>query len=55
MCIEKIKCLLVASYGLSRINEIVYTLEAKQHIVCGYIEYVYLPNDNNVVLICSKE
>ncbi|MGN1337090.1 MAG: hypothetical protein ACI4WW_01265 [Candidatus Coprovivens sp.] len=47
--------MLVELYGLSRINEIVNTLEAKQHIVCGCIEYVYLPNDNNVVLICSKE
>lgn len=55
MNIEKIKCLLVEPYELPKEIEIENTLEAKQHLVGGYIECVYLPNDNNVVLICNEE
>ena len=52
---EKIKCLLVEPYELPKEIEIENTLEAKQNLVGGYIECVYLPNDNNVVLICNEE
>lgn len=52
---EKIKCLLVEPYELPKEIEIDNTLEAKQKIVGGYIECVYLPNDNSVVLICNEE
>ena len=52
---EKIKCLLVEPYKLPKEIEIDNTLEAKQEIVGGWIECVYLPNDNSVVLICNEE
>lgn len=52
---EKLKCLLVKPYELPEVIEIENTLEAKQNLVGGYIECVYLPNDNNVVLICNEE
>ena len=55
MNIVKIKCLLVEPYKLPKEIEIENTLEAKQHLVGGYIECVYLPNDNSVVLICNEE
>ena len=38
-----------------KIMNIENTLEAKQEIVGGYIECVYLPNDDSVVLICNEE
>ncbi len=52
---NKLKCLLVKPYELPKVIEIDNTLEAKQELVGGYIECVYLPNDNNVVLICNEE
>ena len=52
---DKIKCLLVEPYELPKEIEIDNTLEAKQELVGGYIECVYLPNDDNVVLICNEE
>lgn len=52
---KKIKGLLVRPYELPEEIEIDNTLEAKQEIVGGYIECVYLPNDNSVVLICNEE
>ncbi len=52
---NKLKCLLVKPYKLPEVIEIDNTLEAKQELVGGYIECVYLPNDNNVVLICNEE
>ena len=52
---KKIKCLLVEPYELPREIEIENTLEAEQEIVGGYIECVYLQNDNDVVLICNRE
>ena len=52
---EKIKGLLVKPYELPEEIEIENTLEAKQHLVGGYIECVYLPNDESVVLICNEE
>ena len=52
---EKIKGLLVKPYELPVEIEIDNTLEAKQHLVGGYIECVYPSNDNNVVFICNEE
>jgi len=50
-----LKGLLVRPYELPEEIEIENTLEAKQHLVGGYIECVYLPNDESVVLICNEE
>ena len=52
---ERIKGLLIKPYELPKEIEIENTLEAKQEIVGGYIECVYPPNDENVVLICNEE
>ena len=52
---EKIKCLLVKPYELPEEIEIDNTLEAKQKLVGGYIEQVFLPKDDSVVLICNEE
>ena len=52
---SKLKCLLVKPYELPEVIEIDNTLEAKQELVGGCIECVYLPNDNDVVLICNEE
>ena len=52
---EKVKGLLVEPYELPKEIEIDNTLEAKQELVGGYIECVYLPNDDSVVLICNEE
>ena len=52
---NKLKCLLVKPDELPQEIEIDNTLEAKQKIVGGYIECVYLPNDDSVVLICNEE
>ena len=52
---EKIVGLLVKPYELPEKIEIENTLEAKQLLVGGYIECVYLPNDESVVLICNEE
>ena len=53
--IEKIKCLLVEPYELPKDIEIDNTLEAKQHLVGGYIECLYPSNDDSVVFICNEE
>ncbi len=55
MLIEKLKCLLVEPYKLPVEIEIENTLEAKQHLVGGYIECVYPTNDDSVVFICNEE
>lgn len=52
---NKLKCLLVEPYKLPKVIEIDNTLETKQELVGGYIECAYLPNDDNVVLICNEE
>lgn len=52
---KRIKCLLVEPYKLPKLIEIENILEAKQNIVGGYIEVVYLPSDNDVLLICNEE
>ena len=52
---DKIKCLLVEPYELPKEIIIDNTLEAKQIIVGGDIECVYLQNNDDVVLICNEE
>ena len=52
---EKIKGLLVKTYELPEEIEKENTLEAKQHLVGGYIECVYPTNDDSVVFICNEE
>ena len=52
---DKIKGLLVKPYELPEEIEIENTLEAKQHLVGGYIECVYPTNDDSVVFICNEE
>lgn len=52
---EKLKCLLVEPYELPKEIEIYNTLEAKQKLVGGYIEQVFLPKDDSVVIICNEE
>ena len=51
----KIKGLLVEPYKLPKEIEIENTLDNLQSLVDGYIECVYLQNDNDVVLICNDE
>lgn len=52
---DKLRCLLVEPNKLPKEIEIDNTLEAKQHLVGGYIECVYPSNDNSVVFICNEE
>ena len=52
---DKIKGLLVKPYELPEEIEIENTLEAKQHLVGGYIECVYPTDDDSVVFICNEE
>lgn len=52
---DKLRCLLVEPNKLPKEIEIENTLEAKQHLVGGYIECVYPSNDNGVVFICNEE
>ena len=52
---KRIRCLLVEPHDLPKEIEIDNTLEAKQKIVGGYIECAYLPNDEEVVIICNEE
>ena len=52
---NKLRCLLVEPYRLPEVIEINNTLEDKQKIVGGYIECAYLPNDEDVVIICNEE
>lgn len=52
---QKIKGLLVKPYKLPEEIELDNTLEAKQHLVGGYIECVYPKNDDSVVFVCNEE
>ena len=52
---NKLRCLLVEPYRLPEVIEINNTLEDKKKIVGGYIECAYLPNDEEVVIICNEE
>lgn len=51
----KIKGLLVEPYKLPKEIEFDNTLEKLQSLVGGYIECVYLQNNNEVVLVCNDE
>ena len=51
----KIKGLLVEPNELPKEIEFESTLEEEQKLVGGHIECVYLPNDDEVVLICNEE
>lgn len=51
----KIKGLLVEPHKLPKEIEIENTLDNLQSLVDGYIECVYLQNDNDIVLICNDE
>ena len=48
---NRLKGLLVKPYELPEEIEIENTLEAKQHLVGGYIECVYPTNDDSVVFM----
>ena len=50
-----LKGLLVRPYELPEEIELDNTLEAKQHLVGGYIECVYPENDDSVVFVCNEE
>lgn len=52
---KKIRVLIVEPNKLPREEVIQNTLLQKQQIVGGYIEDVYLPEDDSVVLICNEE
>lgn len=52
---RSLKCLYVKENALPEEIEIPNNLKSKQELVDGYIEYVYLPNDEDVVLICNEE
>lgn len=52
---RKLKCLYIKENSLPEEIEIPNNLSSKQKLVNGYIEYVYLSDDENVVLICNEE
>jgi hypothetical protein len=53
--INKISILLVCPNEIPKVMKIQNTLEAKQKLVDGLIEVCYLPEDNEVCLICNEE
>ena len=52
---KKLKGLLVAENKLPEVVEIPDTLKSQQELVGGYIEYCYMPEHEDVVLICNEE
>ena len=52
---RKIKVLIVKPNELPEVSMIPNTLEAKQKIVGGYIEYAYNDKYSDVVFICNEE
>lgn len=52
---KKLKGLLVAENKLPEVVEIPDTLKSLQELVGGYIEYCYMPEHEDVVLICNEE
>jgi hypothetical protein len=52
---RNIRALVVKPYELPEEKMIKNSLEAKQEIVEGYIEYAYMLDDPSVVLICNEE
>ena len=52
---KKLKGLLVAENKLPKVVEIPKTLKSLQELVGGFIEYCYMPEHEDVVLICNEE
>ena len=52
---KKLKGLLVAENKLPEVVEIPDTLKSLQELVGGYIEYCYMSEHEDVVLICNEE
>lgn len=52
---DKLKVLVVNPNELPEVQYIDNTLEAKQKIVKGYIEYVYRENYPDIVFVCNEE
>lgn len=52
---RKLRCLYIKENALPEVVEIDNTLKAKQEKVDGYIEYVRLNEDDDVILICNDE
>ena len=52
---KKLKGLLVAENKLPKVVEIPNTLKSLQELVGGFIEYCYMPEHEDVVLICNEE
>ena len=52
---RKIKGLCVDENKLPEVVEIPNNLKSLQELVGGYIEYCYMPNHEDVVLICNEE
>ena len=52
---KKLKGLLVAENKLPEVVEIPDTLKSLQELVGGYIEYCYMPEHEDIVLICNEE
>lgn len=52
---EKIKVLIVEPNKLPRVEMIDNSLECKQKLVGGYIEYVYRDYYPNAIFICNEE
>lgn len=52
---RNLKCLCVKENSLPEEIMIPNTLSAKQEKIGGLIEYTYLPDDDEVVIICNEE
>ena len=52
---RNLRCLYVKENSLPEEIIIPNTLKAKQDKVEGLIEYTYLPDDDEVVIICNEE
>lgn len=52
---RNLKCLYVKENSLPEEIMIPNTLSAKQEKIGGLIEYTYLPDDDEVVIICNEE
>lgn len=50
---EKLKCLYVETKKIPKEIEIDDDIETLQSLVKGYIECVYLPKDEDVILVCN--
>lgn len=52
---KKLRGLFVAENKLPEVVEVPDTLKSLQELVGGYIEYCYMPNHEDVVIICNEE